>query len=253
MSQTPMRTVSRVADLIDLFDHLNPTRDLKELIEASGLPKSTVLRLATDLVNRGLLAINSKGYYSIGPSFLRWTRLAQEMWHVDEATMDVLESLVRDLGETATLYVLQGCSRTAIATVDGTHAIRNVARLGEPLPLTRGASAMALLSGNLHLIDTLKSTTEQQDGDDFDVDLLRDRAQEAAELGYSESHGEREADAASIAVPVRNQEGRVIAALSISGPISRFGNGVREKALGKMMAASELLSKNGIGPVGGLL
>lgn len=253
MTQAPMRTVSRVADLIDQFDHLNPTRDLKELIEASGLPKSTVLRLATDLVNRGMLAVNGKGYYSIGPAFLRWTRLAQEMWHVDEQTMDVLESLVRDLGETATLYVLQGNSRTAIASVDGTHAIRNVAKLGEPLPLTRGASAIALLSGNLGLIDDLRSAVLIGEEEDFDADLLRARAEEAAELGYSESHGEREADAASIAVPVRNSEGRVIAALSISGPISRFGRGVRDKALGRMIAASDLLSTNGIGPVGGLL
>ncbi|WP_443381213.1 IclR family transcriptional regulator [Corynebacterium sp. A21] len=248
-----MRTVSRVADLIEQFDHLNPSRDLRELIEASGLPKSTVLRLATDLVNRGMLSLNSKGFYSIGPAFLRWTQLAQDMWHVDEETMEILESLVRDLGETATLYVRQGGSRTAIASVDGTHAIRNVVKLGELLPLTRGASAMALLSGNLNLIDSLKASARQGDGEDFDEEQLRRRAEQVAELGYCESQGEREADAASIAVPVRNQDGRVIAALSISGPISRFGSGVREKALARMTDASKILSTNGIGPVGGLL
>lgn len=248
MSQTPIRTVGRITELIEQFDHLNPTRDLREMMEASGLPKSTVLRLTTDLVNRGVLASDGKGRFTIGPTFLRWTQLAQQMWHVDEDTLMVLEKLVRDLGETATLYVRSGKSRTAIASVDGTHAIRNVVKLGELLPLSRGASAIALLSGNLDLIDSLAAEDPT-----VDLDSLRTRAEQAAEAGYCESAGEREADAASVAVPVKNFEGRVIASLSISGPLSRFQNGVREKARDHLRIASATLTEKGIGPVGGLL
>ena len=102
MSQTPIRTVGRMVDIIELFDHTTPTRDIRDLVEASGLPKSTVVRLAGDLVSRGVLSVDSRGRYSIGATLLRWTLLAERMWRVDEATHEVLRDLVRDLGETAT-------------------------------------------------------------------------------------------------------------------------------------------------------
>ncbi|UNK45687.1 IclR family transcriptional regulator [Arthrobacter sulfonylureivorans] len=247
MSQTPIRTVGRMVDLIELFDHTTPTRDIRDLVEASGLPKSTVVRLASDLVSRGVLSVDSRGRYSIGATFLRWTLLAERMWRVDEATQEVLQDLVRDLGETATLYVRQDLERTPIASADGRHAVRNVVEIGARMPLTVGASAMVLLSGDLSIIDRL----EQRDPT-LDADRLRERARQVVENGYAFSEGEREIGAASIATPIRNHNGRVIAALSISGPVSRFTEQARQRALTRLRSAGDLLSNNGIGPVGGL-
>lgn len=247
MSQTPIRTVGRMVDIIELFDHTTPTRDIRDLVEASGLPKSTVVRLAGDLVSRGVLSVDSRGRYSIGATLLRWTLLAERMWRVDEATQEVLRDLVRDLGETATLYVRQDLERTPIASADGRHAVRNVVEIGARMPLTVGASAMVLLSGDLSIIDRL----EERDPT-LDADRLRERARQVVENGYAFSEGEREIGAASIATPIRNQNGRVIAALSISGPVSRFTEQARQRALTRLRSAGDLLSNNGIGPVGGL-
>ena len=247
MSQTPIRTVGRMVDLIELFDHTTPTRDIRDLVEASGLPKSTVVRLASDLVSRGVLSVDSRGRYSIGATFLRWTLLAERMWRVDEATQEVLQDLVRDLGETATLYVRQDLERTPIASADGRHAVRNVVEIGARMPLTVGASAMVLLSGDLSIIDRLEERDPTLDGD-----RLRERARQVVENGYAFSEGEREIGAASIATPIRNHNGRVIAALSISGPVSRFTEQARQRALTRLRSAGDLLSNNGIGPVGGL-
>jgi DNA-binding IclR family transcriptional regulator len=247
VSQTPIRTVGRMVDIIELFDHTTPTRDIRDLVEASGLPKSTVVRLAGDLVSRGVLSVDSRGRYSIGATLLRWTLLAERMWRVDEATQEVLRDLVRDLGETATLYVRQDLERTPIASADGRHAVRNVVEIGARMPLTVGASAMVLLSGDLSIIDRL----EERDPT-LDADRLRERARQVIENGYAFSEGEREIGAASIATPIRNQNGRVIAALSISGPVSRFTEQARQRALTRLRSAGDLLSNNGIGPVGGL-
>ncbi len=247
MSQAPIRTVGRVIDLIELFDHTTPTREVRDLVEASGLPKSTVLRLAGDLVARGVLSVDSRGRYTIGAALLRWILLAERMWRVDEATQQVLEELVRDLGETATIYVRQDLERTPIASVDGRHAVRNVVEIGARMPLTLGASAMALLSGDVSIIDQLEKRDPTLNGE-----WLRERAGKVVTDGYALSEGEREIGAASIAVPVRNRSGRVIAALSISGPVSRFTEQARERARDRLLAAGEQLSINGIGPVGGL-
>lgn len=248
MSQTPIRTVGRVVDLIELFDHTNPARDVRDLVAASGLPKSTVVRLAGDLVSRGVLSVDGRGRYTIGATLLRWTRLAQRMWRVDESAQEVLDHLVRDLGETATLYVRQDLERTPIASADGRHTVRNVVELGSLMPLTVGAPAMVLLSGDPVIIDRLQARDPTVDGD-----RLRDLAQTAARQGYAHSEGEREVGAASIAVPVRNESGRVIAALTVSGPLSRFTEQARQRAQSRLIDAGDLLSTRGIGPVGGLI
>lgn len=248
MAQAPLRTVGRVVDILELFDETSPTRTLRDLMDETELPRSTVLRLTADLVARGVLSLDARGQYSIGAAMLRWTTLAQTMWRVDEATHDVLRGLVRDLGETASLYVRQNLHRTPIASVEGRHGVRNVVELGLPMPLTGGASAIALLSGDPTLIDKLA-----EEDPTLDADALRARASRAAEDGFATSAGEREVGAASVAVPVRNHEGRVVAALSVSGPESRFNDAARERARVSLTAAADHLSTTGIGPVGGLL
>lgn len=248
MSQTPIRTVGRVVDLLELFEHTSPTRSLRELVEESGLPRSTVLRLASDLVSRGVLSVDARGQYSIGAGMLRWAKLAQQMWRVDEATQEVLLGLVRDLGETATLYVRQDLHRTAIASAEGRHGVRNVVEIGAPMALSAGASAMVLLAGDPTIIDELVAADPTLDGA-----ALRKRASAVAAQGFAHSEGEREVGAASVAVPIRNHEGRVMASLSISGPISRFTEAARERARLRLIAAADHLSTTGIGPVSGLL
>lgn len=247
MSQ-PIRTVGRMVDLLELFDVGTPTLDIRELVSMSGLPKSTVLRLSGDLVSRGVLSVDGRGRYTIGAALLRWTRLAQRMWRVDEETQEVLAHLVRDLGETATLYVRQELERTPIASADGRHAVRNVVEIGARMPLTVGAPSMVLLSGDPHIIDRL------QDRDPgLDAESLRARVRAVIEQGYAHSEGEREVGAASVAVPVRRDTGQVIAALSVSGPLSRFTEEARRRAQVRLIEAGDLLSGRGIGPVGGLL
>jgi DNA-binding IclR family transcriptional regulator len=247
MSQ-PIRTVGRIVDLVELFDHTTPTRDIRELTTASGLPKSTVLRLAGDLVSRGVLSVDSHARYTIGATLLRWTRLAQRMWRVDENTQDVLDHLVRDLGETATLYVRQDLERTPIASSDGRHAVRNVVEIGARMPLTVGAPSMVLLAADWRIIDRLQERDPTLDGD-----RLRERVRMVTELGYAHSEGEREVGAASVAVPIRRGTGQVIAALSVSGPLSRFTQQARERAQERLIEAGDVLSTQGIGPVGGML
>ena len=55
------------------------------------------------------------------------------------------------------------------------------------------------------------------DPGDLNKELVRIRAQ-----GYALSAGERNPDAASLAVPIFNHDGKLVAALSLGGPLSRF-------------------------------
>ena len=82
-----MRSVIRALDLLNLFDHHRPFLTLREIVERSELPKTTVVRLLANLEARALVSVRSDGTYTLGAGMLRWVRMAAALWQVNEATI----------------------------------------------------------------------------------------------------------------------------------------------------------------------
>lgn len=244
-----VRSVTRAVDLLGLFDSAHPTRALREMTAATGLPKTTIVRLLRTLQAHGLVAEQGETTYALGAGFLRWVRLADALWQVSEQTRAVLRRLVDDCTETANVYVRQDGHRVAIAQQEGTATVRSVVGLGVPLPLGVGAPAKVLLTG---ATEGDRSTLRAELGDAALAALER-QAAAVAETGYAVSHGERELGASAVAAPVRDRDGRVVAALSISGPTSRFTADRIGRYISLVTAAADEISEAGLGPVEVLL
>lgn len=243
-----VRSVDRSFDLLSLFDQRHPMLPLRDIVELSGLPKTTVVRLLAVLRERGIVSENEAGVYTVGATLLGWVRTAESLWQVNASTRAVMDELVRGYGETVTVYVRQGQHRTPIALSEGTHTVRNAVALGSLLPLHRGAASLVLLSGAPHLVQEVLDDDPSIDGD-----ALRRRIEQVREAGYAESDGEREVGASAIAAPVHGRTDRVVAALSISGPSSRFDATRRDEAREALLHAVGQLDDVGLGPVEGLL
>ena len=56
---------------------------IREVVETTGLPKTTVLRIVQTLENNGLLAATPSGYVA-GPGLWRWAHLAKHNWEPTE-------------------------------------------------------------------------------------------------------------------------------------------------------------------------
>ena len=134
-----VRSVTRVIDLLELFDAAHPTRSLKELVEGTKLPKTTVVRLVATMCARSVLTSRADGFYSLGPEMLRWVRLAGKTWAPPEEVVDIMRQLSADTGETVNLYIRQGLSRVVVAQCESTATVRSVIPLGVPYPLWAGA------------------------------------------------------------------------------------------------------------------
>ncbi len=213
-----VRSIGRAVDLLGLFDARHPTRPLRDLVAGTGLPKTTVVRLLATLEARGLVVDAGDSTYSLGAQFLRWVELSHSLWQVSTDTRSVMRSLVEQYGETVNLYVRQDSVRISIAQEEGTATVRSLVEVGAPMPLSQGATAKVLLGGAPDtLIDELAAQTPG-----LDTAALRRQVAATRENGHAVSHGERELGASSVAAPIYNGERRVIAALSMSGPTSRF-------------------------------
>ena len=130
------------------------------------------------------------------------------------AAAPALSALRDATGESAQLYRRQGDQRICVAAAERLSGLRDSVPVGASLTMSAGSAAQILLAwedpDKLHRALTSARFTAAT------LSAVRRR-------GWSQSVGEREPGVASVSAPVRGPNNRVIAAVSISGPIERLG------------------------------
>jgi DNA-binding IclR family transcriptional regulator len=240
-----VRSIARAVDVLELFDLEHPIRQLRDLVTLTELPKTTVVRLLSTLESLGLIADRGDSSYGLGAGFLRWVKLSQALWEISTQARQIMSRLVDACGETVNVYVRQDLNRLAIAQVEGTATVRSVVEVGVPYPLATGAGAKVLLGGAPEQV--LRDLVAQRR--DLDLDALRNEVASIREAGYAVTHGERELGASAVAAPIVATDGRVIAALSASGPTSRFTADRVGRYVDAVTAAAREISAAGLGSV----
>jgi len=185
-----MRSVSGIGVLdksVSILDALEVgPLTLAALVQATGLSRATAHRLAVALEAHGLAGRDQEGRFVLGPR-LRAPRLA-------ELARPALEQLRDVTGESVQLYVRLGDERLCVASLESPHGLRTIVTVGALLPLDVGSAGSAL------------------DGRGGPA---------AARRGWTASVEERERGVASVSAPVCDGAGRVLAAVSVSGPVER--------------------------------
>ncbi|CAB4604068.1 MAG: helix-turn-helix domain-containing protein [Actinobacteria bacterium] len=166
-------------------------RSLAELVATTGLPRATAHRLAIALEQHGLVRRDGDGRFMLGTRLLSLGQAAAETWPLATAAAAPLASLRDETGESVQLFVRDGDERVCIAALQSLHGLRTIVPLGARLPLSAGSAARVLVKDAAELADWVQSV------------------------------GEREAGVASVSAPVRDSSGRIVAAVSVSGPIER--------------------------------
>jgi len=168
------------------------TCTLSELTDATGLSRATAHRLAVAMETHGLLRRTRDGRFALGMRLLALGRSAAEQYPLVERVRPAMEHLREVTGESVQLYVVDGAERVCVAALESAHGLRTIVPVGATLPMDRG-SAGRVLSG------------------------------EVGPRGWVETVGEREPGVASVSAPVNDDEGVVVGALSVSGPVDRMG------------------------------
>lgn len=231
-----IQAVERALDVLLLFADQSPgavvdTNGLgvTQIADRLGLAKSTVHRILSTLESRGFVRQDRMtGRYHLG---LKALELAGAYLAQDDLGSVAYQEMTRlrdEVEETVSLYVRDGLERVRVQKAEGRHIVRRVVDLGERLPLHRGASGKILLAWlppeQLHQI--LQRIRLQFN---FDVERLKRELAEVRERGWATSAGERAEGIASVAAPIRNRYGEVLAALAISGPANRFDDEMIER------------------------
>ncbi len=186
---------------------------LAQLVAATELARPTAHRLAVALEHHRFVSRDMQGRFVLGPRLRELASSAGEDRLITSSS-PILVALRDHTKESAQLFRWQGDHRVCVASEEREVGLRDSIPVGASLTLKAGSAAQVLLAWEeperLHrgLVDaSFTATTLSQ---------VRRR-------GWAQSVAEREAGVASVSAPVRGLDGRVIAALSVSGPIERMG------------------------------
>lgn len=234
--QTPSRPTRIVTSVVNagrvLCEFSPGTRELsvRDLAGRLGLSKSTVHRLLVSLAALGLVEQDQEtGQYRLGLRLYELGTLVAVHIDLHEAATPCITELRNRTGEAVQVAVLEGRESLYVERLESTHTLRMFIREGYRIPANCSANGKVLLAhlpeeelerlldGWVPLARTPHSIT--------DPDVLRKELAAVRRRGYATNVNEAEVGVASVAAPIRNWTGAVVAAVSLAGPVVRMNRG----------------------------
>nr|WP_229372843.1 IclR family transcriptional regulator [Umezawaea beigongshangensis] len=213
---------NRIFRLLDAFSQARPALTLSELSRASGLPLSTTHRMVADLTRWGALQRRDDGAYHVGLRLWELGSLTPGSLRLRENAMPFMEDLCTATQQNVQLAVLDGREALSIERLAARGAVTMATRTGSRLPLHASGVGLVLLAHadpefqERVLASPLHRYTERTNTSPV---RLRELLADTRRDGYVISVQQIELISRSIAAPVRDADGSVIAALSVVVPV----------------------------------
>ena len=205
--------VDRALSLLLAYRQGDTALALAELAQRTGLYKSTTLRLVASLLHAQLVVRGDDGRYALGPALARLHAIYAASFSLEDVVMPVLRELTLRTRESAAFHVKQGDARLCLFRVDSPQVVRDHIRVGDLLPLKRGAGGRIL------------TAFSGARGAVYD----RIRAEGVVELS-----GDRVPELTGISAPVFRGTGELVGAVTLTFPSARakpeFKAAVRDAA-----------------------
>jgi IclR family KDG regulon transcriptional repressor len=235
-------TVAVLEDAILILELLQSQEEgltLAQITDASGFVKNKVFRILFTLEKHNLVARDDAGLYWLGIRLLEYGQHVKRHMTLLEASRAAMDWLVQETCETIFLAVVSGTDGLCVATRVSPQSIRLFGEVGRRVPLHSGGTTKVLLA--FLPDDEQRAVLDSFDGQ-IDRPTLERRLAQVREQGYAVVVDELDMGAHSIAAPIRDYRGRVVAALSIAGPSHRFPNETIERYIRLVQEAAAQIS-----------
>jgi IclR family acetate operon transcriptional repressor len=218
-----VQSVERALDVLEALAEHGGEAGLSEIAARTGLPYGTIHRLLQTLLARGYVRQESDRRYALGGGLVRLGGIAESM--VGVWAQPYLTKMVELSGETANLAVLEGDFVVYVAQVPSPRRLRMFAEVGRRVLPHSTAVGKVLLAGRpaADAVAVFERTGMPRRTPNTFTDLTSMRAELdlVRARGYAMDLGEEELGVHCLAVPVWDG-GRVVAAMSVSGPAERI-------------------------------
>lgn len=219
---------------------------LTEAVSELKLPKTTVFRYLQTLSAASFLQHDQKrDRYGVGMRFRTLAKLDKSLHRLRQIAQPEMVELMQHFGETVNLAVLADRHIVYIEMVEPDRALRMHARIGDRHPVhstSLGKAIVAFLPDptayfvpdHEMAVKTFKTLT--------DARSFRRQIEEVRRRGYAVEVGENEDGLMCIGVPILDNLGLPMAAMSLSAPERRMRPEVTAAAVEALKSASRRIS-----------
>ncbi len=220
----PAGVLDKVVAILQSFPDGSTRLEPRDVAARLQITTPTAYRLMKGLERHGLLE-REPGGYRLGVTLLHLGARVAEGLDVRHVARPHMELLRERTAENAELHLRHGETRVPIEVLASPRHLRPIGQVGVPLPLHVGASARVLLAWldpdeSAALAEASHARTGADDP--FDAPGFARRLGRVRKQGWAASDGERERGLASVAAPVRDRFGAVVAAMVVSAPSARL-------------------------------
>ena len=229
-----VQSVARSLQILELLAEENREITLTEIAIRLEWPKSTVHGILTTLRDYRFVDQSAQnGRYRLGIRLFEMGHIVARNWDIREIALPVMQKLNKLFNEMVQLATEDGGEVLYIEKIDSTNIIRIVSEIGARLPLHctgLGKALLAFLSPVevKHILARkgMKSMTRYTITNmaEMDLELARIRQQ-----GYAIDNQEAMEGLRCIAAPIRDRNGAVRYAISVSGLAERLTGDFYEK------------------------
>jgi DNA-binding IclR family transcriptional regulator len=242
-----LSSVANALRLVRAFSDDEYEIGISNLARRLALPKSTVHRLATTLVEAEFLEQNPEtGGYRLGLALFDLGMLVRRKMNVVTEARPYLRALMERTGESVHLTILDHASVLYVNNIASPQAIRMQSNLGARVPAHCCSEGKALLAfepaATVESViaaglpaRTPKTIVKPQ--------RLREELAQVRGRGYALDDEELEIGLRAAAAPIRDHRGDVIAAVSIAGPVQRVSKNALQRFAAEAVATGRMISQ----------
>jgi IclR family KDG regulon transcriptional repressor len=242
-----IRSLKKAFRLIEILSNTDEM-SITDLSAAVDLNKGSVFRTVSTLKSLGYIEQNqANDKYSLGIKLFEiGSRAVSRINEVRESHV-ILEHLFEKTQETIHLARLNEGSVVYLDKIDSKHVLRIFSRIGNRAPCYCTGLGKVLLAwlpdDELNGILKEVKMVQYTENTISKLPTLKQELKKIREQGFSIDNQEHERGILCTAAPVRNQAGRVAAAISITWPIIRNDEGRMEEYQRLIMEAAEQISR----------
>lgn len=226
-SKSSIQVLERMMKLLDALSHHLDPANLKQLAGETGLHPSTAHRILSVMVENRLVDRIEPGTYRLGIRLLELGSLVKSRINVRMEALPYMEKLHRQLHETVNLSVRQA---DEIVYVERTLSNRSMMRVVHiigaraPLHITAVGKIFLLEDGVEHVKDYARRTglTAYTKNTLNSLPKLTQELERVKRQGYAFDNEEAEKGVSCIGAGIRDDEGKLVAGLSVSAPSDRL-------------------------------
>lgn len=216
-----------------------------DIVDAAGLPKSTVHRILATLVVEGFVTGDAESGYRAGPRFMTLAGRALSGVDISQLAQPVVDRLVAAVDCTVHVGALAGDEMVYIIRTDSSKPYRMRSRVGLAIPMhSTGMGKAVLAAWPIERVRDYAARTglpARTDATITDLARLEEALAQIRAQGYALDMGENEVGTVCVSAPIYDHTGQVTHGLSISSiALDHPGSSIEALAPDAIAAADEI-------------